>query len=349
MAKITIDGAELCGTHTGMHRFIVQVLLAADKYLDDYKGQVEVVYPFYKRINIPKMNNIKVHSIITLPRLYRKMFLPFYLVVNRSVYCGLANNMPIGKKNIICLHDINPSKPEAGFSEDERKKRLEVLYPQIARKAQTILTVSETSKEDIINTLKISSKRVVVIYNGCEHMADIKTDDNIFIKYPDIVRGKYIYALGSIMPHKNYEWIVQVAKNNPKYQFVIAGKMHQLGSDDIDKISNIIYVGYVTDEENKSLMTECKLFVQPSKLEGFGIPPLEALTCGAKVAVAKASCLPEIYMNCVAYFDPDDYDVSIDSLVDEKRESPEKLFDKYSWQKSGKKLAEIFKEACEEN
>ncbi|MBQ4530347.1 MAG: glycosyltransferase, partial [Lachnospiraceae bacterium] len=98
----------------------------------------------------------------------------------------------------------------------------------------------------------------------------------------------------------------------------------------------------VTDEENKALMERCRIFVFPSKLEGFGIPPLEALACGAKIAISRASCLPEIYGECAVYFDPDDYEVNIEDLEKQAIVGVDKLLKKYSWEKSAKDWYEIF-------
>lgn len=70
----------------------------------------------------------------------------------------------------------------------------------------------------------------------------------------------------------------------------------------------------MTDGQNKALMQNCKGFLHPAVFEGFGIPPLEALSLGAPIALARASCLPELYGDTARYFDPYDYDVDLDAL-----------------------------------
>lgn len=333
MKTVILEGNELCGIHTGMQRFICETLLELDKSLkNENRLNVELVYPFYKNCNAPKFENIRKKPLYCTPSLYKKLMLPNYIKFKKAIYCGLANNWPILNENIICLHDTIASKNEFGFSLEERNERLE-KYKAIANQAQVILTVSNTSKQEIIKDLNVDSQKIVVVYNGWEHMKKIKSDDTIFQRQVEIKKKEYIYALGSIMPHKNFKWIIEVAKRNPQYQFVIAGNKHELGQESFD-IDNVLYLGYVTDEENKALMEECMLFVQPSKMEGFGIPPLEALACGAKVAVSNASCLPEIYEDCVVYFDPDKYDVDIKEVISRNVEDPQKLFSKYSWKKA---------------
>ena len=73
------------------------------------------------------------------------------------------------------------------------------------------------------------------------------------------------------------------------------------------------------------------MFLHPAVFEGFGIPPLEALSLGAPVAVSRASCLPELYGDTVRYFDPADYSVDLDALLAQPVAPPDKVLKKYSW------------------
>ena len=78
----------------------------------------------------------------------------------------------------------------------------------------------------------------------------------------------------------------------------------------------------------------CPLFLHPAVFEGFGIPPLEALALGAPIALAKASCLPELYGDTARYFDPYDYEVDLDALAARPVAPPDKVLAKYSWDKT---------------
>ena len=96
----------------------------------------------------------------------------------------------------------------------------------------------------------------------------------------------------------------------------------------------MFYPGYVSDAENAALMKHCKLFLPPAVFEGFGIPPLEALALGAPVALANATCLPELYGDTARYFDPYDYDVDLDALAAQPVAAPDEVLKKYSWDKT---------------
>lgn len=344
MRKIIIDGESLCSTHTGCQRFMVEILKELDRLLANEKDfEIEVVYPGHKKISGIEFENIKIKPLFCLPKTFRRIVLPIYICISDGMFCGLANDWPAGNRNIICLHDIIPIKENAKYPPEEAKKCYR-KFKKIKKKADIILTVSQTAKDDICKTLNIERERVIVIYNGWEHINKIEEDESVFARHSELKRGEYVYALGSVAPHKNLIWVKEVAKRNPNIQFAVAGNMHKYGEKSDIEQSNILYLGFVTDTENKALMKNCKLFVQPSKEEGFGIPPLEALACGAKIAVSKASCLPEIYEDCAVYFDPDDYDICIDDLVRGTMSSPEKLMKKYSWKKSAAVLFKTIKQ-----
>ena len=104
----------------------------------------------------------------------------------------------------------------------------------------------------------------------------------------------------------------------------------------LQNLPNVVLAGYLSDGEVKALMQSSKAFVFPSYFEGFGIPPLEALSCGTNIIVAKASCLPEIYGNCAHYIDPDNTDVDLDALLKEPVEGPKDVLQTYTYANGAK-------------
>ena len=90
-------------------------------------------------------------------------------------------------------------------------------------------------------------------------------------------------------------------------------------------------------------MQQCKAFIHPAIYEGFGIPPLEAMSCGASVIVSTATCLPEIYGKSAHYIDPLNYDVDLDALLAEPVAAREDVLGKFDWQREGEKLLELLR------
>nr|MCR5404394.1 glycosyltransferase [Butyrivibrio sp.] len=100
--------------------------------------------------------------------------------------------------------------------------------------------------------------------------------------------------------------------------------------------------GYLSDSYVKTLMKYCKAFIQPSLSEGFGIPPLEALSVGAEIIVSNATCLPEIYGNTAHYIDPLDYDnIDLEAILSTPVEKPDAILEKFSWDHAAQSLASI--------
>jgi glycosyltransferase involved in cell wall biosynthesis len=151
--------------------------------------------------------------------------------------------------------------------------------------------------------------------------------------------------LGSVAKHKNYKWIYEVAARNNNIQFVVAGNISKKAwgiDNSAFELENIIFTGYVTDEENKALINSCWAFLQPSKYEGFGIPPLEAIALGKKALVSNVTCLPEIYEGYAPMFAPDDYDVNIEELLAQDTNPSEPLIEKYTWKKVAQSWLKLF-------
>ena len=107
------------------------------------------------------------------------------------------------------------------------------------------------------------------------------------------------------------------------------------------KTNNIHFTGYLSDGEVKALMQHCRAFIHPAIYEGFGIPPIEALSCGAELIVSTATCLPEIYERSVHYIDPYNYNIDIDKLLSEPVEPASQVLGKFDWEREARKLYDI--------
>ena len=331
-------------------------MLRLDRLLADEDLEVEYIYPKRAQnlvVSPEEFRNIKTTA-VKKPFWAKKFLKRLWLSAILShhgrredgvVGCCLSHEIPFGKRNVSFIHDIR-----AAVTDFDQKKFRKVFtkYLKACSKNTTVaLTGSNYQNRIIREYFGWTPERVKTIYAGWEQMKEIVSDEGIFEKFPRLKTGEYYYTLGSLAPHKNFDWIKEVAKRNPDKFFVIAGgKDLRMWKDNIedDSLSNVLFVGRVTDEENKALLEHCKAFLFPSKYEGFGVPPLEALVCGAQVACSNATCLPEVYEDCVRYFDPDDYDVNLDELMKEPVASPEKIFAKCSWDKAAKQLLDILKE-----
>lgn len=260
---------------------------------------------------------------------------------NATVLC-MGLEPLICKNQIQVVHDIRPKVTK--FDTFKFKLKNSMYLHFVKKYSKKVITVSEYQKKLITKHLHYKSENVFVVYPGYDSVKGTQEDENIFVKFPEIKKGEYYYTLGSLAPHKNFKWMIEVAKRNPQKTFVVAGgKNVSVWKDNIEikDVSNLFFTGYVSDEENVALYKNCKAFLFPSKFEGFGVPPIEALYFGANVAVSNATCLPEVYEDTVRYFDPDDYDVNLDELMNLPVASADKIFKKCNYDKCAREIYDI--------
>lgn len=342
----------LCRNLTGIERFAFETCRSLDKLLTP-QDDVRIIIPSNAK-TVPEYKNIKlIKSDKPL-----KSF-PLWDLFQFAGWCrklkatgiNFSNTAPLGKNcGLAFIHDIYAKDFPQDFS--SRKEKLirtysTFNYKNITKNARKVLTVSDFSRKQIQKAYKISDQRIEVIPNGWEHFKEIQEALPQLAQKEKLENGSFYFTLGSLQKRKNLKWILDYAKKHPEETFAISGKAvsgyvsNEL--DELKKLSNIKLLGYVSDQEVKWLMKNCKAFIFPSYYEGFGIPPLEALSVGAKIIVADSSSLSDIYRDAAIFINPYDTNCNLDQLlkdyssVDKKAEI-EKILADYSYDKAAQKL-----------
>jgi glycosyltransferase involved in cell wall biosynthesis len=276
--------------------------------------------------------------------------LQWFLVTHREyTVLEFGNTVLPFAPGIVFLHDIYQAFfPEDFVSLKDKITRLynRTQYRLIARLAKKIATVSEYSKNEISKTFNIDPSKINVIYSSADHIREINSDASIFKQFPMLAEKPFYFSLGSLSKRKNIKWIIRYAARHPDAVFAISGtSLLTVKVDELDGgiPQNIILLGYLDDSKVKALMTHCKAFILPSYYEGFGLTPLEALSCGAQIIVAKAASLPEIYGNTAHYIDPFNTDVDLDALLCQPVEKPDAILAKYSYDASARMVYNLIK------
>ena len=346
---LIINARFLTQNITGVQRFAIEISKQINKL---YGDDIQFVSP--KNIihkNLAKELNVKVIGNKT-GHFWEQLDLPKYLKQNGSpLLLNLANTAPLFYKNkIVTVHDIAYERFPQTFDWKFRWF-YKLLIPNIIKRSKHTITVSKFSKSEIIEFYGTNKDDISVIYNSVS---------DIFKNVEDKKDDKYILAVSSLNYQKNFHSLIKAFNllENQDILLYLVGSINKNFANlelikDIEMNPNIIFKGRVDDEELISIYSSALAFVYPSLYEGFGIPPLEAQSCGTPVICSNAASLPEVGgTDSVLYIDP--YDVNdikekIETLINDEavqKELIEKGFEnikRFSWEESAKKIIKISK------
>ena len=347
-------------------RFLTQEITGVQRYAVEISKQLKKLHPDMKFI-APEENfhkDLKRElNVITIGKntghLWEQIDLPFYLRrIGNPLLINLCNTAPLFYANqIITIFDLSFLRNPRWFL---RSFYLyyKFLIPRIAREASKIITISEFSKKEIMCLLNVPEDKIHVIYCAISENVINLSSPEVYSKY-----ANYILSVSSLDPRKNFKNLI-MAYNRLKLsetRLVIVGSENKVFADSklrniINTSKDIIFTGYVSDEELAVLYKNAKLFVYPSLYEGFGLPPLEGMACGCPVVVSNAASLPEVCGDAAYYVDPYDIDdiakgiyevLTDDKLQHELRQKGLERVKLFSWKESAEKLLSVIQEVLD--
>jgi len=312
------------------------------------------------------------HKHYFIKDLWIQFYLPFFLEANRiDLYFNPRYILPFfrGKtKMVVTIHDmIAFLYPEvwsgiSGF-------RIRNYTKLSSQRADRIITDSICAKKDIIRILNIPEDKIKVIYCGINQklfkpIPDLSLQGIVKRKYG--IRKKYILTVGPLGIRKNHDGLIDAYNILPKYiredyQLVITGEKNGTYNNLLKKVNktcltyDIVFTGFILEEEMPIVINAASLFIFPSLYEGFGIPLLEAMACGTPLLVSNVSSIPEVVGNAALLFDP--YNINEMASVigraitdkDLRQKLAQRGFEqirKYSWENTAKEILGVFEEVC---
>lgn len=270
-------------------------------------------------------------------------------------------NLPKRIKRVTVIHDLSPIHyPE--WHQFISSKAQELFLPAILKRADHIITNSNFTAQDVIQYFPFTKNKTTGILLGKEDFFKPNPNKAILAKLG--LKTPYILHTGTIEPRKNLPLLVKAFEQIKKekatnLQLVLVGKLGWK-SESLQAIINISpfkkdikLLGYVERDMLPTIYTEARVFVYPSHFEGFGLPVLEAMSCGTPVIVSDVSSLPEIIGTSGLTFLPNDQEQLVkkinqvldnDSLIQTLSEQSLQQAAKFSWDKTAKKTLEIFEQ-----
>lgn len=227
--------------------------------------------------------------------------------------------------------------------------------------AKHVLVTSEFTKNDIHKTLRTPLEKMTVTYQAPFESSNTSKENSESILKKYQIDKPYIMYVGAAYPHKNLEgllaaWKIFQKKYGEPYQLVLIGKENffytKLKTTLLPLSKDVVYTGFVPDEELSSFYNQATLYVFPSLYEGFGLPPLEAMTHGVPVVSSNRSCLPEVLEDAALYFDPEKPEEIADTLYkgvvenhirETLRQNAIPVLAKYSWQKLAEDTLSLYR------
>ncbi len=225
-------------------------------------------------------------------------------------------------KAVFTVHDLSFKRYPETFSWKRRLWHAFINPGKLCRQTDKIITVSQSSKNDVVDFYGVDNNKIDVIPNAVSEkffVMDRNDPKLIEVKKKYGLPYKFVLYLGTIEPRKNIIGIIraynQLRKiSHPelvKCKLVIAGvpgwKKKKI-FDEIKRSSyckDIILTGFISNEDKPALYNLASLFVYPSFFEGFGFPPLEAVNCGVPIIISNISSLPEVIGGAGIMIDPD--------------------------------------------
>lgn len=270
-------------------------------------------------------------------------------------------------KCIVTFHDLSIYKIPQCYPKVSGVKE-KAVYSLMAKKANRIIAVSQSTKKDIEEIFKIPSEKINVIYSGLDKRFFDEpkiSGQKILEKYG--ITKKYIFFLGTLEPSKNITRLLEAfakfkekSKNgNEKfdYQLVLAGKRGWLSQEYLQTIKDlglnkdVVFTGYIIGDELVPLFRNSHFFIMPSLHEGFGMTVLEAFATGTPAIISKVSSLPEIAEDAAFYINPMSTEELAEAMLkfsqdenirNEFREKGLEQVKKFDWQKTAKETLEIY-------
>lgn len=301
-ARVFINGRFATQRQTGVQRFARQVVAALDRVLEvpehaALRGRTTLLLPPRGEAILPALRHIVVHrgglfgggyawEQVDLPRL-----------ASGGVLLDLCNLGPLAKRRqVVVVHDATLFVSPESFSRTFRLA-YRVLVPLLGRRARQIMTISRFSRDEISRWYGLSAAPIGLCGESGEHILDVPAETSVLAN-AGLVGHPYFLAVGVGSPNKNVGLVTEAFARAglAEARLVLTGsrnpRVHP--GEQLRGGERILALGQVSDGALRALYEHALALVYPSRYEGFGLPPLEAMCCGCPVVISDQPALLEV-------------------------------------------------------
>lgn len=360
--KVIIDSHMLGQKEAGNETYILGLLNGIDQICRDTE-RFEIYPLINKNYSLPiKCTNFRNITLSSSSDI-RRVFIDIPLAqrnVNADITHVTYNASPfIRGKLVVTVHDVIFRIFPQYFSPKVRLI-LSTLLPLSMHRANIILTISLSSKKEITHYYPFTRNKIISIPIGPGAVVNTPPNTSEIAIYTR--KKDFILAVGTIQPRKNIARLIDAytllrRRSSTAARLIIVGKADWQHSKIYEKAmrspyhDDIVFTGYLDDTMLAALYRQCSVFVYPSLYEGFGLPVVEAMACGAPVITSNVSSLPEVAGSAALLVNP--YSVSDladaieqvlsdPNLQDKLRSEGVKQASKFSWSRTARETLQVY-------
>jgi glycosyltransferase involved in cell wall biosynthesis len=319
---VFLNGRFLSQSVSGVQRFSLEITASIDRLIEGGEwpetillkprsadaGSAGRTKAPYRRLQLQEVGRMHGH-------LWEQAELPN--AARGGVLLNLGNTGPMlaGQRQVVVIHDAGVFDTPESYSLRFRTW-YKALQHVLVRAGAHIATVSNFSRDRIVARLGLDPARIVVMYEGADHILRIPPDPDA-LKRHDLRPGQFALVVSNRVAHKNLAALHEAAAALQRRGMVIA----VAGASNADVFQGIRgpafaerRLGRVSDAELRSLYENATCLLFPSRYEGFGLPPVEAMACGCPVLAAGGNAVEEICGDSALYFSNDRYLTIVDAV-----------------------------------
>ena len=374
--RIGLDGYPLAEPRTGVGHYTLELARALALIAPSDRFELVSPAPFsssaLEEINPANLSKLRAVHLKTsrIRGHWWAVGLPLYVTKARfDLFHGTNFEVPFwNRRSVVTIHDLSALLHREKHR-DSLARRARLRLPIVAKLARKIITPTESVKREVCEHLRVKANKVIAIPSAArQSFRPVPSEQTVETRKRLAIEDDFLLFVGTLEPRKNlltllkaFDQIVRQTSLRP--QLVIAGGEGWLMDETFLFIKDsgigdrLRLTGYLGDDELRALYSACRIFIYPSLYEGFGLPPLEAMACGAPVIAGRVPALREVLGNAARLVDPLSVEALAGSIVDliENDEERRRLASsgpqhaaRFSWEQTARLTLNVYRDVMSE-